>query len=452
MEPQDKVKHVVALVLENRSFDHLVGYMRGPGYEIDGVMGEEFNLVNPADPDSAKVMISDDAPFVPDLNPSPGHDVRDVAVQIYGTSKLNGEPNNSGFVYDYGTITGVGQRRAGEVMRCFRPQNLPVITRLAKSFAICDKWHSSLPGPTWPNRLFLHCATSGGYTDNNPHQFTMRTIFENLTDLDKTWRLYFHDMPQSLMLSNLRNTRYDRFFEHFDAFARDCASGNLPNYSFIEPRYFTVGASRANDQHPDHGVLPGEQLIADVYNALRSSPKWGETLLLILWDEHGGFYDHVAPPTTVNPDGKDSPEFDFTLLGIRVPAVVVSPWIAAGTIEHTLYDHSSLPATLKSLFGLRAFLTKRDAQANTFEQLCTLDSARSDCPQDLQPITASLAQAYDSAISVVESQVAAPSDLQRSLVELANELNPSEAKPQHEITTEFQAARHAYRATVKVLV
>jgi hypothetical protein len=280
----------------------------------------------------------------------------------------------------------------------------------------------------------------------------MRTVFENLTDLDKTWRVYFHDIPQSLMLSNLRDARYDRFFEHFDSFARDCASGNLPNYSFIEPRYFTVGASRANDQHPDHGALPGEQLIADVYNTLRSSPQWHESLLLVLWDEHGGFYDHVPPPTTVNPDGKDSPEFDFTRLGIRVPAVVVSPWIPGGTIDHTLYDHSSLPATLKSLFGLRSFLTKRDAQANTFEHLCRLDTLRSDCPQNLRPVTASLAQGYDSAISAIESQAAAPSDLQRSLVELANELNPSEAKPQHEITTEFQAARHAYRATVKFLV
>ncbi len=439
-------------MLENRSFDHLLGYLRQPGYEIDGVMGVEYNFVNPADPNSAKVLISDDAPFVPDLNPSPGHDVRDVAIQMYGTPTPSGEPNNAGFAYDYGTITGVGQARAGEVMRCFRPQNLPVIATLAKSFAICDKWHSALPGPTWPNRLFLHCATSAGYTDNNPHHFTMRTIFENLTDLDKTWRVYFHDMPQSMMLSNLRNARYGRFFEHFDAFVRDCGSGNLPNYSFIEPRYFTVGAGRANDQHPDHGVLPGEQLIADVYNALRSSPQWNESLLLILWDEHGGFYDHVPPPTTVNPDDKTSPEFDFTRLGLRVPAVVVSPWISQGTIDHTLYDHSSLPATLKLLFGLPSFLTKRDAQANTFERLCSLDAVRTDLPQGLRPVAASLAQAYDSAVSALESQMAAPSDLQRCLVELANDLNPTEAKPQHEITTEFQAARHAYRATVKFLL
>lgn len=140
------------------------------------------------------------------------------------------------------------------------------------------------------------------------------------------------------------------------------------------------------------------------------------------------------------------------LIHHRHRGVLASPWIPPGVIDHTLYDHSSLPATLKALFGLRSFLTKRDAQANTFDHLCTLDGPRLDAPKGLTPIAASLAQSYDSAVSAIESQMAPPSDLQRSLVELANQLNPAEAKPQHEIKTEFQAGRHACRATIKILL
>ncbi len=370
----DKIHRIVVLMLENRSFDHMFGFLRSPDFPIDGLMGTEFNWVNPSNPSKGQVVVSNDAQFVPDLNPGPGHDVRDVLVQLYGASKRTGMPTNNGFVYDYSQVTGVSAEVARAVMRCFSPRRLPVATTLARSFAICDHWHPSLPGPTWPNRLFVHAATSGGYIDNNPHFLTMRTVYENLTDMDVSWRIYFHDTPQSLMLANLRNGRYLKYFEHFEAFLRDCSEGNLPNFSFIEPRYFTAGVKRANDQHPDHGVLPGEQLIAEVYNALRSSSQWNETLLVILWDEHGGFYDHVSPPPSVNPDGLLSPEFDFTLLGVRVPAILVSPWIPARTILSTVFDHSSVPATLKEVFGLREFLTARDAGANTFANACSLNA------------------------------------------------------------------------------
>jgi len=220
-------------MLENRSFDHFCGYLRVGNPEICGLMGTEFNYVNPADTTSEQVDVSDDAPYVPDLNPGPGHEVRDVLVQLNGV--------NGGFVYDYAQQVGVSPQEARRVMQSFAPAKLPALARLAQEFAICDKWHSSLPGPTWPNRLFAHCATSGGFVDNNPHQFTMRTIFEKLSDVQlDSWRIYFHDTPQSLMLRNLRNARYLRFFEHFDAFARDCANGTLPRYSFIEPRYFSI--------------------------------------------------------------------------------------------------------------------------------------------------------------------------------------------------------------------
>ncbi len=154
----------------------------------------------------------------------------------------------------------------------------------------------------------------------------MRTIYENLSAAGKSWRIYFHDFPQSLALDH--QWQYVKTnYEYITAFFRDCSAGLLPNYSFIEPRYFNEGALRANDQHPIHGVVGGDVLIADVYQALRNGPKWNSTLFVVASDEHGGLYDHVLPPETVNPDGLTSPMFDFTRLGVRVPAVVASPWI-----------------------------------------------------------------------------------------------------------------------------
>ena len=351
MNATRKVQHVIVLMLENRSFDHMMGFLRSAEYQIDGLMGTEFNYVKPTDTSSTKVLVSDDAPYVPDLDPGPGHEVSDVRVQLF-SGTVDGTPTNQGFVYNSGEQQGVSEAQAPRVMRCFSPSRLPVLTTLAQQFAVCDHWHASLPGPTWPNRLFAHCATSGGFVDNNPHNYTMPSIFEYLSDVQlDSWRIYFHDAPQTAMLTNLRNARYLRFFEQFESFLRDCDEGHLPAYSFIEPRYFSVGGVAANDQHPDHGVLPGEKLIADVYNALRSSAQWEQSLLVILWDEHGGFYDHVYPPATVNPDGKIAPLFDFKLLGVRVPAIVISPWIKPGTVDHTLYDHSSIPATLKAIFS-----------------------------------------------------------------------------------------------------
>jgi len=447
----EKIKHVVVLMLENRSFDHLCGYLREGNPDIRGVFGTEYNDLHPGGDEPGRVPISDDAPYVPDLNPGPGHDVRDVRTQLYagGDGKTIA---NLGFVYDYSRQAGVSPTEAGRVMQCFAPSKLPVLTTLARAFALCDAWHSSLPGPTWPNRLFVHCATSGGFIDNAPREFPMPSIFERLSNLElDSWRIYFHDTPQTFMLTRLRNTRYFRFFEHVDAFFRDCREARLPRYSFIEPRYFSVLGAAANDQHPDHGILPGEHLIADVYNALRSSDQWLESLLVITWDEHGGFYDHVAPETTVNPDGKVSPEFDFKLLGVRVPAILVSPWISPGTVDHTPYDHSSIPATLKLIFGAQDFLTDRDAQSRTFEHNCSLPSPRNDARVIVTPAKPPLATAFHNTVQGAMSQLRPPNDLQRSLVALANEVAPAHARNPDSILTELQAAQHVHEATIRTL-
>jgi phospholipase C len=195
----------------------------------------------------------------------------------------------------------------------------------------------------------------------------MRSIFESLMDAGHTWKVYFDDYAQTFALRNL-HSYVDRFVR-FEEFARDVASGALPAYSFIEPRGFSAPGWPANDQHPPHSVLEGERLIASIYDTLRGEDAvWRESLFVLLYDEHGGFYDHVKPPAAIVPDATSGhAQFAFDRLGLRVPAILVSPWVGEGIADHTTYDHTSLPATLKTMFGLPSFLTARDAAAATFE-------------------------------------------------------------------------------------
>jgi phospholipase C len=467
-----ELEHVVVLAFENRSFDHMVGFLRDAEYPIDGLTGEEFNLEQPDDPSSVRVPVSRAAPTGPDLSPSPNHDVRDVTVQLYGSAVIPADPgaaHNNGFVFDYAQITGNAGPPAHRVMRCFDPANLPVLSTLAQEFALCDRWYSSVPGPTWPNRFFLHAATSGGYVDNNPRDYTMRTIFQNLEDSGRSWKIYFHDVPQALGLTALRGS-----IEHFrlfdEEFADDCANGTLPNYAFIEPRYFDFLWLKANDQHPPHSVLPGEHLLADVYERLRASPLWNKTVLVVTWDEHGGTYDHVLPPPTVNPDGKSTPEFAFDRLGPRVPAIVVSPFVARGTIDHTVYEHASVPAFLKRVFNLPNFLTARDAAANTFASALSLAAPRTDTPERLNrpaggapllPVGRGLRELSSEVVLAAkaagEPSTALPTDLQTSMVALAHSLVEADtsllrvARLAARTATEHDAAVHVLGAAARFL-
>ena len=178
-------------------------------------------------------------------------------------------------------------------------------------------------------------------------------------------------------------------FASFGRFKTDARNGTLPNYAFIEPKYFSF-FGQANDQHPPHDMRAGEKLIAEVYEALRHSPQWPHTLFVITYDEHGGTYDHVVPPAAVPPDGHTS-QFAFDRYGVRVPAIVVSPFVPAGVV-HTVFDHASIPATLARVFQLDRFLTSRDAAANTFESMASLSTMRTSVPDFSQAASAAPTQ------------------------------------------------------------
>ncbi len=440
----EKIDHVIVLLLENRSFDHMLGYFPSNGVPFEGLTGNEANFENPLDGTGFRAAVSPDAPYVPDIDPCPDHDIANVQLQLLGRSgPWPADPvalHNNGFLYDYAQLTHDVQAAAA-VMRCHGPGHVPALTMLAQEFALCDHWFASVPGPTWPNRFFVHAATSNGFTDNAIRLYEMRTLYENLSDANVPWRIYFHDFPQSLALENqLRyiGTNYEYITRYFE----DCSAGTLPRYSFIEPRYFNEGVFHANDWHPIHGVVHGDVLIADVYQALRTSPLWERSMLIVATDEHGGLYDHVLPPQTVNPDGKTSPEFDFTRLGVRVPAVVASPWIEKGTVSQTVYDHTTLAATARDLFGLNASLTERDKAANTLLPLLARTAPRTDAPLDLaRPSADAIALA-----SAAQPPARALSHVQNSLVTLARNVMTKAPELLHEplssalLTTEREGA------------
>ncbi len=374
------IKHIVVLMMENRSYDHMLGYLPNGG----GLTGKEYNLVDPADPSSEKVYVSNRSGYVTATNPS--HDVVSIEKQVYGeTGQIVDPAPMNGFV-KVQIETAKGDVEEGKkIMECFDPAKIPALTTLAQEFVLCDHWHASVPGPTWVNRFFVHAATSDGVSfDDARHLYKMKTIFDALSDNGFTWNVYYGDIPQSLVLQHGGDKL--GYFKRFNRFHEDLEDGKLAAYSFIEPRFLNFHHWKANDQHPPHDVRLGEYLIAEVYDTLRASRYWEKSLLVVLYDEHGGFYDRVPPPDHVpNPDGKVgiNPPFDFTRLGVRVPAILISPWVEKGRIDSTLYEHASLPATVRTLFGLPEALTARDRAAHTFEKNFSRSTARTDAPMKL---------------------------------------------------------------------
>ena len=317
------VKNIFVLMLENHSFDHLLGFSGITGTDaetgqptaINGLTGNESNSFN-----GTSVKVQAGADFSMPLDP--GHEFPDVLMQLTGLSSYNpanGYPsiNNSGFVKDYASAGGNEQ----DIMNCFTPQQLPVLNALAREFAVCDNWFSSLPGPTLPNRFFLHAATSGGL-DHSPTNsqielwetlsgmsFQNGTIFDQLrAKFDNPYRLYRGD--NGFVTDLFPNVAELKGISSLEAHSMDDFAADLQDpaynyhYTFIEPSYGNVSGNTykgGTSMHPMDDATSGEALIKQVYEAIRNSPLWPQSLFILIWDEHGGFYDHVVPPKAIPP-------------------------------------------------------------------------------------------------------------------------------------------------------
>ncbi|HEX5422405.1 MAG TPA: alkaline phosphatase family protein [Candidatus Acidoferrales bacterium] len=392
----DELKRIVVLMMENRSFDHMLGGLRATDARVEGLTGDESNLDAKGNP----VQVQKVAKFQGQLNKhDPDHHFPGVDLQIFDGNNATGrEATMKGFVKSYYTQTN-DLKSSHAVMYYFDPKNLPVLTALATEYVLFNGWFSSIPGPTICNRAFAHYGTSFGQVGMGMLYITksikdkILTVYERMLNAGRKAKLYYYDQPSSTMeVLNLLQ-RQPQLFGTFEQFIGDCKSGSLPEYSFVEPCYRDHygddgGAIIASDQHPDHDVRAGEEFIAKVYNAIRTNPDlWSSTALLIVYDEHGGLYDHVVPPLCT-PDGyvataadtMTGEPFAFNRLGVRVPAILVSPWVTPGTvvagsedkINGRIFEHASIPATVTNHFLLGdAKRTIREQKAQTFLDLLT---------------------------------------------------------------------------------
>jgi phospholipase C len=396
--PLASVQHIVQLMLENRSFDHMLGFLysdkSGPGGQpFEGLVGTESNNDSTGKPVTVFQIdaANPDAYFMPGADPGEGY--ANANVQLFGSGKPPSPPvaTMTGFVTSFESAISYDQRSgrsvqagttAGSIMGIFPPLALPVLSGLARGFAVCDHWYSSVPTETFPNRAFACAATSQGHMNDATSSFTVQSIFGLMSAHNVSWKIYGYD-AEPLTRANFADTldAPETNFGKFADFQADAAAGRLPAYSFLEPSWGSTG----NSQHPNYDVALGEAFTLQVYQAVRNGPGWSNTLLIVTYDEHGGCYDHVPPPTGATPPDSTIGEFgfDFKRFGVRVPAVLISP-IPAGTVYRvpeggTPIDHTSVLKTIEKRWSLPT-LTARDAAAPDLGSVLTLTTPRTDDP------------------------------------------------------------------------
>src|ERR1700740_3364391 len=292
----DGLQHIVVLMMENRSFDHMLGSLGLDDPRIDGIQ----NAVSNPDTTGTQIKPQPLADFQGQLDPDPDHHFPAVDLQIFGgDTSENRTANMQGFIKSY-----FNQRRdvahSQMIMYYFPKEKLPVLTTLAQEFAVYNRWFASIPGPTICNRAFAHYGTSFGRVDLNPiyPPETIKSVYSRLINANPrhTAKVYYYDTTSSTMeVANLLQNQPE-LFGTYSQFLDDCKKGTLPDYSFIEPNYSDhetdSGEEIANDQHPDHNMQAGEAFIASVYQAIKNNPDlWKSTALLITYDEHGGIFD-----------------------------------------------------------------------------------------------------------------------------------------------------------------
>jgi phospholipase C len=395
------IEHVIAVMFENRSFDHILGFT------LDGPRGLRPTPAAPVpvnrDPETGVEWPATRGIFGQDFDHDCGHEPADVAEQLTGTQQAGpvtpAQVNASGFIANFRRRTPVAPER---IMRCFGPGELPAFHTLAAEFGLCASWFSAVPGPTWPNRLFFHAGTSAGMAKSpstgeviwhtiGDAYYTPTTVFAWLEEHGLRWTIYEHQLSQSRALAPVHKLNPDprNDFVPFDSLLDDLRAGSarLPNYAFVEPAWRGNGQ---NDMHPNPGAdfRRANNLLATIYNAVRRSPAWERILLLVLFDEHGGIFDHVHPGPTIPPDGKPSndPCVDFRMLGLRVPALLISPRIARGVVD-TPFNHCSLIRSLADIFAIPLVpaLGDRTPLAASFAGL--VGGVRTDVPDHVDTTT-----------------------------------------------------------------
>ncbi|MBV8517694.1 MAG: hypothetical protein JO197_09865 [Acidobacteria bacterium] len=433
--PLSQIEHIVVVMLENRSFDNVLGWLydarNAPPFQtppndatFDGLSGA--NASNPYNGRNVPAAYGS-ANTTP--NPDPNEEYQYVYAQLNGGAGIlpfpppplpsctdTPPPDMQGFINDYAEAlqTEAPHQDPTAIMDCFTPAQLPVISTLANAYATCDAWFCSVPSQTYTNRSFVHAGTASGYVNNSwknpgfpPLEFFVNdtpTIYNLLENAGVSWRIYYGTalflcqafLNQHQLRPFALDSSQRRFFP-FAQFAADAADAStFPSYVFIEPNFIgNPWTGPENDEHPQatpteeggaSNVEYGEELLSNIYWTLRGNEElWNSTLLVILFDEHGGTFDHVPPPCTISPDGvtvanAGGYSFNFDRLGVRVPAVLVSPLIDQQVV-HTQFDHTSVLRTaIERFLPNGTTLGQRETAASSLDAIINRTTPRTDDP------------------------------------------------------------------------
>ncbi|KAK9371757.1 phosphatidylglycerol specific phospholipase [Lipomyces chichibuensis] len=405
------IKHVVYLMMENHSFDNLAGYWDFHP-DIDNLRNLKTPFCNEytnpnwtvwgeplmvcAGPYEGEVPLKD-----------PDHNFAGTSYEIYRTWNPTKDdvPTMGGFIERQADKYTETPGQASFVINAYSQKKTATLAEIAKTFAFWDSYHAEHPGPTDPNRQFATSGSTCGFVDNTGQAAGFfnnvtgtncaTSIFEALSKKGISWKNYYEtDIIDSFMYEWVQENAMDKLV-HADEFYRDLEQGTLPQFSYINPECCTV-----DSMHPTSNLAAGEQMIKHLYDAVRNSKYWDNVLIIINFDEHGGFADHVPPPVNIpQPEDKISfsgvsdahnVTYDFTRLGVRVPAFLISPWVGPNTLIHdegtmyaanSAYTHTSFLHFLQELWELDG-LNNRVQWAKTFEYVFN-NEKRVDTPKNL---------------------------------------------------------------------
>jgi phospholipase C len=386
---QIPIDHIIVIMMENRSFDHYFQKLPENGQPDANVAPASY--VNP-DIDGTLVKPTRDSSL---CILDPGHGWNATHREIAGGA-MNGFVTVNDETHEQplpgGTLEMMSGRRA---LTYYEPADLPFMYWAANNYAIADNYFCSVPGPTWPNRMYLYGATSRGKTSNEFVMNNENTLFDAMSQRKVNWTIYWTSAPGFAVFADRFFFYYngDESFERTKAFSQffdDAAAGKLPQVAFLDP---AVGQSNPgrSDEHPPAIMQVGQDWLAKIVDAVAKSPNWDRTAIFITYDEHGGFYDHVPPPKACPPDDyapekrpNDEPG-GFDMYGPRVPLVVISPYAKKKFVSHHVYDHTSIVRFIEARFVIPA-LTNRDANAEAPWEMFDFDNPPNQAPPVVPPV------------------------------------------------------------------
>jgi phospholipase C len=359
------INHIVVVCMENRSFDHFLGWMPTINPNVSGSQ----NFVYPTTGGSQGTWYLG-MDTMGCAYKDPDHSWSGARIEYHG-GKCDGwllNPANDLFSVGY-----------------YAKPDLPFLANAAADWTVCDNYYAAIMGPTYPNRLYVHSAATDRTTDSLT-SCSLPTIWDRLAAKKISRRYYYTDTSFLLLYGFFK---YLAISYKVSQFYADCQSGALPAVSYIDPGFNGESAGTSNDDHPHGDIRNGEYFLNQIYNAVTASPNWSSTVLVITFDEWGGFFDHVAPPLVADsvpgatPDAVSNGQ-NMYLRGFRVPTIVISPYAQRGAVSHTLFDHTSILKMIENRWNLSP-LTKRDAGANDLASVLDLSSSNPSAPKYAVP-------------------------------------------------------------------